>query len=137
MNAKTFRSWARAAFFAYIALVLFLCFWNFPDSQDVPKSMLGIPVDKILHFCMFLPFPVLAWLGFDRHTEKTWQSVLAVAVTFGAGLLLAALTEFGQSLTDYRSGDPTDLAADTLGLAAGSLGVLCHDIWKQRKKPSR
>lgn len=133
MNAKTLRILAKTAFFVYVALVLFLCFWNFQDTPDVPKSLFGIPMDKIVHFCMFLPFPILAYLGFDRHTEKVWQSVLAVAVTFCAGMLLALLTEFGQSLTDYRSGDPFDLAADTLGLAVGSLIVLVKDVWKQSK----
>ena len=45
----------------------------------------------------------------------------------------STLSEFGQSLTDYRSGDPFDLAADTLGLAVGSLIVLVKDVWKQSK----
>ena len=124
---------ARIAFFAYIALILFLCFWNFKESQDVPKVLFGLPIDKVVHFCMFLPFPILAWLGFDRYTEKAGQSVLAIVLTFAAGFLFALATEFGQSLTSYRSGDPKDLAADTLALATGSLVALVLDVIKQHK----
>lgn len=133
MNAKKLRVWAKAVFFVYLALVIFLCFWNFRDLPDAPRTLFGIPLDKFVHFSMFLPFPILAYLGFGRRTETVWQSVRAVALFFGAGMLLALLTEFGQSLTGYRSGDPLDLTADALGLAVGSLAVLVKDIWKQHK----
>lgn len=127
---------ARIAFFLYLAVLFFLCFGRFPQSPDMPSELLGIPIDKIVHFCMFLPFPVLAILAFGRKTETVRQSAAAVAVAFLLGCLLAVLTEGGQTLTDYRTGDLLDLAADLTGLVAGALAIFLIDIRKHRKHPS-
>ena len=62
--------YARILFAVYLAAVLVLCFGKFPSSEDVPKYLWGIPTDKIVHFLMFLPFPVLAYLAFDRYPGK-------------------------------------------------------------------
>ena len=42
---------SRLLFFAYLAAVLFLCFGRFESTPDVPRSILGIPADKLVHFC--------------------------------------------------------------------------------------
>ena len=62
--------WARILFGLYLVAVAVLCFARFPESEDVPKSLLGIPMDKIVHFLMFFPFPVLTYLAFDRYRGK-------------------------------------------------------------------
>ena len=107
----------RIVFFAYIATVLFLCFWNFGESQEVPDSLFGIPMDKLAHVALFLPFPLLVWTGFGPRGEKL--RLRSVALLVAAGFLLAFLTEAGQSLTGYRYGDPRDLLADCVGLVLG------------------
>ena len=126
---------ARILFFVYLATVAFLCFGRFDNVPEVEKYILGIPTDKIVHFLMFFPFPILAFLAFDRFTETWWSSVLWTLGTFVAGALIAAGTEYGQArLTTWRSGDPLDLTADLLALGISSLLVFGIDLWKQHRK---
>ena len=126
---------ARILFVLYLAAVAYLCFGRFDDMPDVEKYIFGIPTDKAVHFLMFFPFPILAFLAFDRYTEKFWSTVLWTLGTFAAGALLAAGTEYGQArLTTWRSGDPLDLRADLIALGISSLLVFCIDLWKQHRK---
>jgi VanZ family protein len=125
---------ARIAFFLYLAAVVWLCFGHFDGMPDVQRSFWGIPTDKIVHFLMFFPFPILAFLAFDGYSAKPWLSVLGTVATFAAGILLAVGTEVGQArLTTYRSGDVNDFKADLLALGISSLIVLLINIRKLRK----
>ena len=122
-------------FYLYVAGVLFLCFGHFDNTPDVPMSFLGIPTDKLVHFTMFFPFPILAFLAFDQFTETVKSTLLFTGITFIVGVLLAFGTEWGQAhLTEYRSGEPLDLAADILALFLSSILVAVIDIAKQRKQ---
>lgn len=124
----------RILFLLYLAGVLYLCFGRFENTPSVEWSLLGIPTDKLVHFCMFFPFPILAFLAFDRYTDTTRQTLIFVGITLVVGILLALGTEWGQAhLTDYRSGDPWDLVADTSALVLSSLLVGIWDIRKQKK----
>jgi len=126
--------WARILLAGYLVAVAVLCFANFSSMPNVQKQWLGIPMDKIVHFCMFFPFPLLAFMSFDKHTESIRSSALWAGGTFLAGCLIAAATEWGQArLTTWRSGDRTDFLADFLALAAASLLVFVIDIRKQRR----
>lgn len=118
----------------YVAGVLFLCFGRFENTPSVEWSLWGIPTDKLVHFCMFFPFPILAFLAFDQFTETVPQTLAFVGVTLLIGVVLALGTEWGQAhLTDYRSGDPWDLVADITALVLSSLVVTFWDIRKQKK----
>lgn len=122
-------------FYLYVAAVLFLCFGHFEQTPSIEWSLLGIPSDKVVHFCMFFPFPILAFLAFDRYTETVRSTLLFSGITLLVGLLLAGGTEWGQAhLTDYRSGDPLDLLADGLALVLSTLLVIYLDIRKQKKR---
>lgn len=128
----------RILFFMYVAGVLFLCFGHFDSTPSVPLDFFGIPTDKIVHFAMFFPFPILAFFAFDRFTETVKSTLLFVGVTFIIGLLLAFGTEWGQAhLTEYRSGDTMDLLADTIALLISSVVVALVDIAKQRKSAAK
>ena len=125
---------ARIVFVLYLMVVGFLCFGHFSSMPEVSRSYFGIPTDKIVHFLMFLPFPLLSFWAFDKYTETPWASVGWTLLTFIVGGLVAAGTEIGQAfLTDYRSGDPADFRADLVALALGSLLVLFLDIRKQKR----
>ena len=125
----------RLIFFFYLAAVLVLCFGNFKDAPSVTNSILGIPTDKIAHFCMFFPFPILAFLAFDKYTETVKSSLLFTLATLFVGILLAIGTEWGQAhLTDYRSGDPWDCTADLIALVISSVIIFVWDISKQKKQ---
>lgn len=125
---------ARILFFLYIAAVLVLCFGQFKDAPSVPWTLLGIPSDKLVHFCMFFPFPILAFLAFDKYTETPRSTFLFSGITFLVGVALAFGTEWGQAhLTTYRSGDPLDWLADVSALFLSTLIVIIWDLLKQRK----
>lgn len=117
----------------YLAAVAWLCFGHFENMGEVPLQLWGIPTDKIVHFLMFFPFPVLCFLAVDRFTTKLWHSLLFAGGVFFVGCLIAGATELGQLQTTYRSGDITDFMADVLALALSSLLVFIVDVWKQRK----
>ncbi len=125
----------QALFGLYIIGILFLCFGHFENTPSVAQSIFGIPTDKLVHFTMFAPFPFLAFLAFDQFTETKKATFLFTGVTFIVGLLIAFGTEWGQAhLTDYRSGDPYDLLADTLALLLSSVAIAVIDICKQKKR---
>ena len=124
----------RILFLLYLTGVLYLCFGRFDNAPSVEWSLFGIPTDKLVHFCMFFPFPILAFLAFDRYTETVRQTLTFVGVTLAVGLLLAVGTEWGQAhFTDYRSADPWDFVADTSALVVSSILVSIWDIRKQKK----
>ena len=87
-----------------------------------------------MHFCLFFPFPILAFLAFDKYTETPRDTFLFSGITWVLGMLLALGTEWGQAhLTTWRSGDPLDLAADALALTLGTVLVILWDLSKQKK----
>jgi hypothetical protein len=121
-------------FFLYLAMVLVLCFGQFKNTPSVPFTILGIPTDKVVHFCMFFPFPILAFLAFDRFTNTVPASLAFGACTFVVGILLALGTEWGQAtFTNYRTGDRMDLRADCIALFLSTAFVTVWDIVKQRR----
>ncbi|MBR1872832.1 MAG: VanZ family protein [Bacteroidales bacterium] len=121
----------RILFVLYIAGLAFLCFGHFNNLPDVPRKLLGIQMGKIVHFCMFLPFPPLQFLAIDKYTVKPWHSLLMALGIFVLGCLLAAGTELIQGYLPHRTADHLDFRADALALAVSSLAVLIIDLAKQ------
>lgn len=130
---RKYRILFRILFGVYVATVLFLCFARFDSAPDVPRSLFGIPTDKVVHFCMFFPFPFLAFLAFDSLTETFWSSLFWALGAFAAGAVLAGMTELVQARTTYRSGDPMDFLADIIALGIASIAVFTIDYAKQPK----
>ena len=124
---------ARIVFAAYIVAVLVLCFGQFSGSENVPKELWGIPTDKIVHFLMFFPFPLLAYLAFDGYRGGRWTSICRSTVALACGCAFAAFTELVQSRLSYRSGDPVDFQADAIALFASALIVLIVILVKHKK----
>ena len=125
------RLFFRIALVLYLAALAYLCFGHFDSLPHVKPYFLGFPIDKVVHFLMFFPFPLLLFAAFDRLTTKPWHSLLFAVLTFLLGCLIAAGTELGQSMTIYRTGDPWDFKADALALAISSVIVLMIDLLKQ------
>ncbi|HBN01133.1 MAG TPA: hypothetical protein DD383_00625 [Rikenellaceae bacterium] len=116
-------------FLAYLAAVAYCCFWHFSELPNIGQdSIFGIPMDKIVHFLMFFPFPFLCFLAFVRRTYKPRHTVLAVGIVFLTGCAIAAGTEIGQSFMEYRSCDVLDFAADSIALAISSIIVMLIDL---------
>ena len=75
-----------ALFAIYLVLVAYCCFWNFDSLPAVDRTMFGIPTDKLVHFLMFFPFPILCDLAFERGWKTPWQIRLAVLAVAAMGL---------------------------------------------------
>ena len=121
-------------FICYICAVGFLCFGHFEDMPDVATTIFGIPTDKVVHFSMFFPFPLLAYATFGRKTKGRWNSILFILGIFLTGCILGIATELGQGLTDYRSCDINDFRADALGMALSSVFALIIDAIRHSSK---
>ena len=132
MTTKTIL--ARILFFLYLAAIAFLCFMRVDRIPDVQQSLLGIPTDKIAHFLMFLPFPILAYLAYDHLTNKVWSAILFAVATFVIGSLLAYGTEYVQGRLPYRSMDMNDFKADAIALAISSVFVFIIDVTHLKKR---
>ena len=115
-------------FVLYIIAVCVLCFADAPDMPEVDKFILGIPMDKIAHFLMFAPFPVLAYYSFERLGGNTDHNVRFALLTFLAGELFAMMTETVQYFLPTRSMDLSDFLADTIGitLCTAAMAIYCN-----------
>ena len=103
-------------FVLYIITVCVLCFTGSPSLPEVDQFIFGIPLDKIAHFLMFAPFPVLAYYAFERLGGKTDHNVRFALLTFLTGELFALLTETVQHFLPTRSMELSDFLADTIGI---------------------
>ena len=131
---KRQRTFARILFVLYLIAVAWLCFGKFGSMEDVPNSLWGIPMDKIVHFLMFFPYPILAFFAFDPLTHTIRSSLIWTALTFITGCAVAGTTEIVQArFLPYRMGDLNDFKADILALAVSSALVCLIDILKQKK----
>ena len=119
----------------YVVAVAWLCFANFQNPPDIPRTLFGIPIDKVIHFCMFFPFPILAFLAYDDFTERPIQALAALISICAVGAAFAGLTEFIQGQLSYRSKDIHDFGADCLAIGLSGFIVFVIDVCKMRKKP--
>ena len=124
----------RLVMILYVIAVAWFCFANFQRLPDVPRTLFGIPIDKVVHFCMFLPFPVLAFLAYDHLTETPWKALAALVSICAIGGIFAGITELVQGQLAYRSKDINDFGADCLAIGLSGLLVFVIDVLKMRKK---
>lgn len=124
----------RIAMLIYIAAVAYLCLANFKSLPKVSREFFGIPTDKIVHFCMFFPFPILGFYAYDKYTETPWQALAAIVSVCAFGGIFAGLTELIQGTLSYRSQDIRDFGADCLAIGISALLVFCYDVYKMKKK---
>ena len=111
-----------ALFCIYLAAVAVACFFKPTDMPDLStRTFLGIPIDKILHFIMFLPYPVLSSMAFIETGRNIWRNLATLCVIAITGIGVAYGTEAIQSMSGYRSYEIKDLYADTVGITTGSV----------------
>ena len=59
------------AAFALCIYILAICILCFMNPSDMPDPELDIPgLDKLVHFMMFVPFPVLAFLTIESQNKS-------------------------------------------------------------------
>lgn len=122
-------------FVIYMATVAVLCFLRPESLPEVDKdTFLGIPIDKILHFLMFVPFPVLAGMVFIKRDGRTAANIATMLILAVAGAGIAYGTEVLQSHTEYRSYEIADFYADLVGISAGTIAALTYIIHTGTRK---
>ena len=119
----------------YIGVVAYLLFANFEKLSSIPRLFLGIPTDKVVHFCMFFPFPILAYLAYDKLTDTPLKAFAALLSICAIGAIFAGLTEIGQSLLPYRYEDISDFRADCLAIVLAGILTFIIDVVKMRREP--
>ena len=127
---KRKRNIARLVFLLYIAAVLYLCFGEFSSLSEVTKRFLGFEADKVAHFLMFFPFPILFYMAFGWPTHKVWHSLALTLFILAVGSTIAAGTELVQDFIPYRASDRVDFRADFLALCGASIITFLIDLNK-------
>lgn len=118
----------------YIASVFLLCFLNMGNAPSIRMEWFGIPTDKVAHFLMFLPFPVLMTLTFSKKSWSSGRFLLFMLLTAVAGAAAGGGIELLQGLSEYRSCDINDFKADCIGIAVGIILSLCGWAAARRKR---
>ena len=123
----------RALFGLYILAVCILCFIK-PDS--IPSKgfdWFGLPADKVGHFLMFLPFPILSFNAFVKDYGTGTDAFFRLMVIVLAGAAIAIGTELIQKVLGYRSFDLHDFLCDIAGILAGTVVATLFIAIKKRK----
>ena len=128
---KKIRKISRILFCLYVTAVILLCIIKTESLPELPKTFLGIPLDKIAHFIMFLPYPILGYATFYPKDSSIWRNLALVAIICITGGVFAYSTETIQAMTDYRTSDIMDIAADSAGLLSGTLATIIYIIFRK------
>lgn len=121
----------RILFAVYLIAIAYICFASQGGLPSFDGWKFAIPADKVVHFTMFLPFPVLLFYSMEKH--RRWHLILVM----GVGCVLGALTELIQALIPYRAADFTDFLADSLGLLCGTLFLWIFCLFDGRRRGTR
>jgi glycopeptide antibiotics resistance protein len=116
------RIFSKILFLLYIASLLFLSLASFAgiDLGIRRTDIIGIPIDKCIHFLMFLPYPFLAYFAAPR--KNWWRTLFYVGMT---GIIIAFLLELSQGIfTQDRVTDIWDLVANVIAILIGTAVLL-------------
>ncbi len=117
---------------AYIVAVAYLCFMKPDDIPALDPYFLGIPVDKLAHFLMFFPFPIVSYGAFMPESGKKAAHLVILLVLTAAGLGLAIGTEHVQGQLGYRSEDIHDFYADLAGIICSAVLTMIYILAKRK-----
>lgn len=109
-------------FLLYIVALLFFSLASFAgiDLGIERTNILGIPIDKCIHFIMFLPYSFLAYLASTR--KNYWRTLFFVGMS---GIVIAFLLELSQGMfTTERVTDIWDLVANVTAILIGTAVLL-------------
>ena len=71
------------AAFALCIYILAICILCFMNPSDMPDPELDIPgLDKLVHFMMFVPFPVLAFLSIQTQKKSLKANLTFITLIF-------------------------------------------------------
>ena len=116
-------------FLVYVALVAWLYFATFESNSELPPSILGIPLDKCVHFLMFLPFPVLGTIAFCKNS---WWRTLCWS-TIAANIMAFVFESQQHYINPVRFSQAEDLNANILGITTGLLIMALIGLFTKKK----
>ena len=121
-------------FCLYILAIGIICFTRPENIPSITFDWFGLPVDKLIHCLMFIPFPILSYMTLvpERYGWPAKTACIITIAIFGTGI--SYMTEIVQSMLGYRSFEITDLAADIAGICTGLLIISAGLAVKLRKK---
>lgn len=124
---------SRILFAMYLVCVAFVCFASSGSLPHLQVTIFNIPTDKIVHFLMFMPFPIFFYLAFDHKKSGFWPSLGWVVITIAVGAAVAAGTEFIQKFSTARTADIYDFYSDMAAVLLSSIIVLILDNGGRRR----
>lgn len=127
-------SYSLAIVWAIIVAVLLLMPSSSFDEVSIPMFY---GMDKLVHCGIFFVLTVLIYYGNSRFYMGSVNKFLSLFVVFLVAVVFAILTELGQLyLTDSRSADMWDIAANFIGIGMAAFAYLClyRDVNRVRKQ---
>lgn len=120
-------------FAIYLAAVMTICFLRPGDIPPMRQFILGIPTDKVIHFLMFLPYPLLAYISFRPDSTATGRHFLTLAGIIAVGVMMAMGVEKLQVIAE-RNYDIKDFYANIAGIATGTIITIIAITTQQIRK---
>ncbi len=105
----------------YLAGVAYLCFGHFDDLPSIQKTIFGIPMDKVVHFCMFFPAPLIGFFAFRDKPKPAGEALVSLICICSFACIFAGITEIIQGTLPYRSEDINDFKADCLAIGIATV----------------
>ena len=118
----------------YFAAVLLLLTARPEHMPEFQWLLWGIPADKIGHFLIFIPYPVIAYTAFRPADGGKLRRLMVLVAVLATGIALAMGTERLQGLIEYRSYEVEDFYADVLGMEVSGIIAALYIICKKEKK---
>ncbi len=118
----------------YLAGVAYLCFGYFDHLPDIHKTLFGIPMDKVVHFCMFFPAPVIGFFAFSGKPKSAGKALVSLLCICSFACIFAGLTEIIQGALPYRSEDIRDFEADCIAIGIGTVLTFCINLIVSRRR---
>lgn len=109
------------AFCIYICAVAMLCFMKPDDLPKIQNTWFGLPSDKVAHFLMFFPYPILSYLAFRPERDTRMRKFITLIAILLSGAAIALCTEYIQAKTGYRAYELKDMLMDFTGIMAGGI----------------
>lgn len=133
------RNWVRLLCFTLFCLYLYIvakvCFMNSSEIMEKAGKFAELlkklgEHDKIVHFCLFFPYPVLAFFCMRPYNTTFFNELIFFVVVMLLGASLAFNTECAQGIYfPSRSFDIKDFFADALGMGISGLLLLAGIIY--------
>ncbi len=110
----------------YIGIIAYLCFAHVESAPKV-TTIAGLPADKVMHFCMFFPLPVIGHMAYGKKADNMAEAVKILLYLASFSCIFAGITEIVQGSLAYRSYDMLDFMVDCMSVCVSGLMMFLID----------